>query len=137
MENYKDYLDKRTKILPSVSEFLCGGFVRHEHAIEACEMASKNITSLPNDEEIEQEALEKYPIKSTATGAMQNIDEAKILLNKATELIDFANFIGDRPLPEYSKSTNKWRWWNNNTRAYDYATTEQLLDAWKKSINVL
>jgi len=52
-------------------------------------------------------------------------------------LIDFANFIGDRPLPEYSKSTNKWRWWDNDKREYKYATTEQLLSEWKKSINVL
>lgn len=39
----------------------------------------------------------------------------------------FANFIGDRPLPEYSASTNKWRWWDNNLRDYKYATTEDLL----------
>ena len=51
-------------------------------------------------------------------------------------LIDFGNFIGDRPLPEYSKSTNKWRWWNNDTRTYSYASTEDLLGDWKKSINV-
>lgn len=43
------------------------------------------------------------------------------------EMIDFANFIGNRPLPEYSKSTNKWRWWNNDTREYQYASTEELL----------
>lgn len=40
----------------------------------------------------------------------------------------FANWIGDRPLPEYSKSTNEWRWWNNKNKGYDYATTEKLLE---------
>jgi hypothetical protein len=51
-------------------------------------------------------------------------------------LIDFANFIGDRPLPEYSKSINKWRWWDNNLRDYKTASTEELLSEWEKSINV-
>jgi len=41
--------------------------------------------------------------------------------------IQFANFVGDRPLPEYSKSTNKWRYWDNSTRDYKYATTEDFL----------
>ena len=41
--------------------------------------------------------------------------------------IQFANFIGNRPLPEYSASTNKWRWWDNSSRYYKYATTEDLL----------
>lgn len=49
-------------------------------------------------------------------------------------LIDFANFIGNRPLPEYSKSTNKWRWWDNDKRDYAYATTEQLMEAWKNQL---
>jgi hypothetical protein len=40
----------------------------------------------------------------------------------------FANFIGDRPLPEYSASTNKWRWWDNNLKDYQYSTTEDLLE---------
>jgi hypothetical protein len=49
-------------------------------------------------------------------------------MNDAVErhAIEFANFIGDRPIPEYSKSTNKWRWWSNEKRDYEYATTEQL-----------
>lgn len=41
---------------------------------------------------------------------------------------EFANFVGDRPLPEYSASTNKWRWWDNTERDYKYATTEELIE---------
>ena len=41
--------------------------------------------------------------------------------------VQFANFIGNRPLPEYSKSENKWRYWDNPTRDYKYATTEDFL----------
>ena len=44
--------------------------------------------------------------------------------------IDFAKFIGDRPIPEYSKSTDKWRWWDNNDREYKYSTTNELLTEW-------
>lgn len=44
------------------------------------------------------------------------------------QLINFANFIGDRPLPEYSKSTDTWRWWDNTTRKYKYASTKELLE---------
>jgi len=47
-------------------------------------------------------------------------------------LIEFANFIGDRAMPEYSKSINKWRWWDNSKRDYKTATTEELLSEWKK-----
>ena len=45
----------------------------------------------------------------------------------------FANFVGDRPLPEYSKSTNKWRWWDNSLRDYKYATTEDLIETFVMS----
>ena len=49
--------------------------------------------------------------------------------------IGFANWVGDRPLPEYSKSTNEWRWWNNKNKGYDYATTEQLLEMFTSGIS--
>lgn len=51
------------------------------------------------------------------------------------ELIEFAKFIGDRPLPEYSKSTDKWRWWDIDSREYKYSTTTGLLAAWVKTNN--
>ncbi len=50
------------------------------------------------------------------------------------ESILFANFIGNRPLPEYSESINQWRWWNNETREYNYATTEQLYEQFKSNL---
>ena len=46
--------------------------------------------------------------------------------------IEFAKFIGERPIPEYSKSTDKWRWWDNNRWEYKYATTNELLTEWLK-----
>ncbi len=49
----------------------------------------------------------------------------------------FANFIGDRPLPEYSASTNKWRWWDNSLRDYQYETTEDLLSQFVVSDSVV
>jgi hypothetical protein len=48
------------------------------------------------------------------------------------DAVEFANFIGDRPIPEYSKSTNMWRWWNNEKRDYEFATTEQLYTEYLK-----
>lgn len=39
----------------------------------------------------------------------------------------FANFIGNRPLSEYSESTDKWRWWDNATRDYKYGSTADLM----------
>lgn len=70
-------------------------------------------------------------------------NDYEIAFNEAAELyaeqkakeesILFANFIGNRPLPEYSESTNQWRWWNNETREYNYATTEQLYEQFKNS----
>lgn len=57
----------------------------------------------------------------------------KAINNKMYEsLISFANFIGNRSLPEYSKSTNMWRWWDNDTKSYSFATTEELLTEWTK-----
>lgn len=34
---------------------------------------------------------------------------------------------GDRIKVSYSKSENKWRYWDNSTRDYKYATTEDFL----------
>jgi len=48
--------------------------------------------------------------------------------------IGFANFVGNRPLPEYSESTNKWRWWDNSKRDYDYATTEDLYSKYEEHL---
>lgn len=48
------------------------------------------------------------------------------LSTRGKDAVEFANFVGDRPLPEYSKSTNQWRWWDNSKREYAYATTEEL-----------
>jgi hypothetical protein len=42
--------------------------------------------------------------------------------------VSFANFVGDRPLPEYSVSTNEWRWWDNELLNYKYGSTEDLLN---------
>ena len=49
------------------------------------------------------------------------------------QLINFAKYVGDRALPEYSKSTDKWRWWDNDTRNYKYSTTKELLTDWIKT----
>lgn len=49
-----------------------------------------------------------------------------------SNLIEFANFIGNRAFPEYSKSTNKWMWWDNDIREYKYASTEELLEAFRE-----
>lgn len=48
-----------------------------------------------------------------------------------SDAVEFANFIGDRALPEYSKSTNQWRWWDNDKPGYETATTEQLYTLFK------
>jgi hypothetical protein len=40
--------------------------------------------------------------------------------------LGFSKFIGNRPLPEYSESTDLWRWWDNDFVMYRTATTEQL-----------
>lgn len=59
--------------------------------------------------------------------------KAKISSNKQKDTaIAFANFVGNRPLPEYSQSTNNWRWWNNDTRTYNFGTTEELYDQFIK-----
>jgi len=56
-----------------------------------------------------------------------NADRIKIIRElMEEEAVRFANFVGNRPLPEYSESTNKWRWWSNKKRGYEFATTEQL-----------
>lgn len=47
------------------------------------------------------------------------------------EAIAFANFVGNRPLPEYSESTNQWRWWSNEKKEYEFATTEQLYEIFR------
>lgn len=68
---------------------------------------------------------DKIPLFFTAeliTKRLAQIEESKMVA------IAFANFVGNRPLPEYSESTNKWRWWNNDTREYNFATTEELFD---------
>jgi len=39
----------------------------------------------------------------------------------------FANHVGNRSMPEYSKSSNKWRWWDNHLRDYKFGTTEDLM----------
>lgn len=54
--------------------------------------------------------------------------------HEGKDAVAFANFVGDRPLPEYSKSTNMWRWWSNEKRDYEYATTEQLYSLYTKSL---
>ena len=63
------------------------------------------------------------------------VDKVMLQFKKAKEefAIDFAKFIGDRPIPEYSKSTDKWRWWDNNSREYKYSTTNELLTEWGKT----
>lgn len=48
--------------------------------------------------------------------------------------IGFAEWVGNRPLPEFSESTKTWRWWNNDTLKYEFATTSELLDLYKQSL---
>jgi hypothetical protein len=48
--------------------------------------------------------------------------------------IGFANFVGNRPLPEYSESLNLWRWWDNDSRKYKTATTEQLFEMYLNTL---
>lgn len=57
----------------------------------------------------------------------------ELIEKKNKELVDFAKFIGNRPLPEYSKSIDKWRWLNNNKREYQFANTDELLREWGKT----
>ena len=61
------------------------------------------------------------------------LDESAPDDNVGGDAIGFANFIGNRPLSEYSKSKNKWRWWSNEKRQYEFATTEELYNLYLKS----
>jgi len=78
-------------------------------------------------------------ISATNTSGNQKLDAIMELFNQlhpsptpdVTEAVEFANFIGDRPLPEYSKSTKLWRWWDNDTRQYKFANTEELYSLFK------
>lgn len=40
--------------------------------------------------------------------------------------IAFAEWVGDRPFPEYSRLTKLWKWYDSSTRLATYSTTEEL-----------
>ena len=80
---------------------------------------------------IGQQVMSDFSDKELTKLGMQQTNAMNT--EQENDAVEFANFIGDRPLPEYSKSTNQWRWWDNSKRDYEYATTQELYNIYSSN----